>query len=155
MLFREWRQEPRTSLPRHWACHQLTSASTTIKKHLGSCQRDSRQSRNGQRKCQSSSSSSVQSGKIMGYQKDHLPLIRCVCFEKEGAKAGFALSWKVVFVCLLARIIWDLASFQWHCLNLPNSNIAACITNVLVNQPLVLLTGSLISLRNLLQGFYY
>lgn len=45
----------------------------------------------GQRECQSSSSSSVQSGKMIGYQKARLALECFVCF------GGFASSWKVVF----------------------------------------------------------
>jgi len=43
---------------------------------------------------------------------DHLPFICCVCFEKERAKDGLALSWKLFFVCLLPSINWDLVSFQ-------------------------------------------
>lgn len=53
----------------------------------------------------SSSSSSVQSDKMIGYQKARLPLECFVCF-------GGLLHHGKWFLCLLAILNWDLASCQ-------------------------------------------
>lgn len=122
VLLQKWRQIARTSLPRHRACHQLTSTSKTIKTVLAAV-------------CELGGGAGWPKGmwrllfffcdKMIGYLKARLPLECCVCF-------GGLLYHAKWFLCLLAVLNWDLASCQWHRLNLSNSNTAACITNVLV-----------------------
>lgn len=89
MLFREWRWEPRTSLCRHWACHQFTSASTPTKYILAVVTEvaGTAGAAKGNVK-QSSSSSSAQSGKTTGYQIICPWYVECI-LRKRGWQKGF------------------------------------------------------------------